>query len=174
MKIKYLSREQKLDACAICHSGVRKQLQLAFSFETGDKLENFSLPNYSEDSSAMLDVHGNQFGLLTASKCFINSQLTCTSCHNAHQNQLIKKQFLQKDVYRAIKMYNIQVLHLSNNQKSIFKTSCIDCHMPLIASKKILLQLSGKQQMEPDYVRTHLIKVYPEQTKNWLKQNRQL
>ena len=171
LKIKYLSREQKLDACAICHSGIGQQLQPSFSFQTGDKLDNFSVPNYSEDSAAMLDVHGNQFGLLTASKCFINSQLTCSSCHNVHQNETgLETTFAEKCISCH---QNVQhkSLSLNVNQKKVFNTGCISCHMPLIASKKILLQFSGKQQMEPDYVRTHFIKIYPDETKQWLEKN---
>ena len=35
-----------------------------------------------------IDVHGNQLGLLSASKCFRMSQtMTCTTCHNPHENE---------------------------------------------------------------------------------------
>src|SRR5205085_6099990 len=37
INIKQLSRQQKLDACALCHSGFRQPIQPAFSFHVGDK-----------------------------------------------------------------------------------------------------------------------------------------
>ena len=36
-----MSRQQKLDACALCHSGSRFPLQAAFSFTVGDTLSRF-------------------------------------------------------------------------------------------------------------------------------------
>ena len=62
-----LSRQQKLDNCALCHSGLRENSKPSFSFVTGDKLDDYSTPDYNVDSVAQLDVHGNQYGLLTAS-----------------------------------------------------------------------------------------------------------
>jgi hypothetical protein len=79
-----LSRQQKLDNCALCHSGIREMTRPSFSFVAGDTLDHYSLPDYELDSAAKLDVHGNQYGLLTASKCFKMSSMDCSSCHHVH------------------------------------------------------------------------------------------
>jgi len=44
---KYLIRQAKADACALCHSGLRKEIKPAFSFQVGDKLDDFSKPDYN-------------------------------------------------------------------------------------------------------------------------------
>ncbi|MES1218018.1 MAG: multiheme c-type cytochrome, partial [Bacteroidota bacterium] len=49
-----LNRQQQLDACAYCHSGLRNQVKPTFSFQVGDKLDDFSLPRYNTDSSSHL------------------------------------------------------------------------------------------------------------------------
>src|SRR6185295_17882311 len=82
-----LNRQQKLDNCALCHSGIREMTRPSFSFVVGDKLDDYSLPDYELDSVAKLDVHGNQYGLLTASRCFKNSTMDCSSCHNVHRKE---------------------------------------------------------------------------------------
>lgn len=164
-----LSRQQKMDACALCHSGIRQEIQPAFTFKTGDKLDDFSAPTYKKDSTSSLDVHGNQYGLLTASKCFKNStQLTCSSCHNVHNTELNMPQIFSQRcmschteaAHNTCTIKPVAGLILSNN--------CIDCHMPKLASSKIFLQTANPDDSSPDYVRTHLIKVYPDATKTFI------
>jgi hypothetical protein len=165
---KYLSRQQRLDACALCHSGLRKETRPAFSFQVGDKLDDFSNPDYNADSTAMLDVHGNQYGLLTSSKCFRMSQMDCSSCHNVHVNETGNVQvFLQ----RCLSCHN-NTTHdtctLDQRKRIMQNNNCIDCHMPLLPSKKIFLQLADRQKSTADLVRTHRIAVYSKETKNSL------
>ena len=47
--------------------------------------------------------------------------------------------------------------------------NCIDCHMPLLPSNKIFLQLDDPKKSTPDFVRTHRIAIYPKQTEEFLK-----
>ncbi len=164
-----LSRQQKLDACALCHSGFREALQPAFSFVTGDKLDDFSKARYSTDSTASLDVHGNQYGLLTASKCFQLSQMDCASCHNVHVNEANKTEVFSQ---RCITCHQ-QVSHktFTQDQKALFTNNCIDCHMPVLSSKKIILDVSGSDKPVPDLIRTHKVAIYPEFTARFLKKN---
>jgi hypothetical protein len=79
-----MSRQQRLDACALCHSGLRTPLRPALTFKVGDSLDSYSTPGYAADSVGVLDVHANQYGLLTSSKCFRMSQMDCSSCHHVH------------------------------------------------------------------------------------------
>ncbi|SFW75919.1 Cytochrome c554 and c-prime [Chitinophaga sancti] len=80
--IKQLTRQQRLDGCALCHSGFRQAIQQRFSFTIGDSLDAYSMAGYSSDSISTLDVHGNQYGLLMSSKCFkMSNQLDCSSLH---------------------------------------------------------------------------------------------
>ncbi len=167
-KIKNLSRQQQLDACALCHSGARQAVQPAFSFQTSAQLADYSLPNYNKDSVSMLDVHGNQFGLLTASKCFTMSGMNCSSCHNTHVNESSNTALFSVRCATCHSSVKHTSFTIPAAAQQAFTSNCITCHMPVLASKKIVLQLSGKQEMTPDYVRSHRIAIYPEQTKAWL------
>lgn len=167
-----MERQIRLDGCSLCHSGIRKPLQPAFSFKPGMKLDAFSVANPVSSQADTLDVHGNQYGLLAASKCFTAStQMDCSSCHNVH-----------KDEYNDPKLYSQRCMncHGDGHKTSCtvnatgivsMQDNCIDCHMPILPSKKIQLNVGSKQKLEPDYIRTHYIAVYREETRKFL--NRQ-
>jgi len=166
---KRLGRQQRLDACALCHSGFRQENQPSFSFRVGDTLDNYSTANYDTASIAGLDVHGNQYGLLMASKCFQQSQLDCSSCHDPHTNE--HEQFA---IYsqRCLSCHNTASQHPCSSpvvkQKNL-TANCIDCHMPALASQKITFQISGEHQLVNDLVRTHRVAIYPDATREFLR-----
>lgn len=166
---KQFDRQQRLDGCALCHSGFRKAIKPAFSFSVGDKLDDFSLAGYSTDSVSTLDVHGNQYGLLMASKCFqMNIQLDCSSCHNVHKNEVDDlKTFSQKCINCHTDTKHT-ALDLPAEKKQQLINNCIDCHMPMLPSGKISLTLSSAEKTVPDLVRTHKIAVYPEKIKEFM------
>ena len=164
-----LTRKQKLDNCALCHSGIRKNIKPPFSFIVGDNLEDYSLPDYSADSIAALDVHGNQYGLLSASACFKNSNMDCSSCHDVHKKEP-----------DDMKLFSLRCMNCHSPDKNNFCTqhevpgltlsnNCIDCHLPLLPSSQVLFQVVGKSDPAPYFVRTHLIKTYEEDVKKYLK-----
>lgn len=156
---RHLTRQQRLDACALCHSGLRKQLQPAFSFTVGQRLDDFSVPNYDVDTAGGLDVHGNQYGLLTASKCFkMSAELDCSSCHNVHVNERHEMATFSQ------RCLNCHGIHDTCTVKAragvMLKDNCIDCHMPQLPSKKITLKLASANTATPDLVRTHRVGIY--------------
>jgi len=167
--VRHLGRQQRLDACALCHSGARIPLKPAFQFRTGDTLEHFSLPNYSDDRVARLDVHDNQYGLLTASKCFRLSQMDCSSCHNVHNDEVGSPALFSQ---RCMTCHN-SATHTTCTLKPIaglvLSANCIDCHMPALPSQKILLTLSGAVSPIHNLVRMHRVAIYPESTKAYLE-----
>ena len=173
---KHLSRQQRLDACALCHSGFRKEFTSSFSFAVGDTLDNYSAAAYDTAGTAALDVHGNQYGLLTASKCFrLSDKLDCGSCHDAHVNEYGKT-----GVYsaRCVTCHSGDGLHscsMPEVKKMIAKAAsratpvnCIDCHMPALPSNKITLQINGEEQPVHDLVRTHRVAIYPDIAREYL------
>jgi hypothetical protein len=155
-----LSRKQQLEACALCHSGMGENTRPSFSFLPGDTLSHFFLPGTTTDT-ADLDVHGNQYGLLTASKCFRASQnMTCSSCHNLHKQE---RDDLATFSQRCMNCHTSNSDHFCAKAHDIGPSiinNCIDCHMPLKPSKALTLQVSGKKDVIPDLVRTHLIAIY--------------
>lgn len=165
-----LSRQQKLDNCALCHSGLRENIKPSFSFLVGDKLDSFSKPDYNVDSTANLDVHGNQYGLLTSSKCFkMSLTLDCSSCHNTHVNENNLALFSQKCMnchQPSTKTY----CKLTDTTGFRLVDNCVDCHMPELPSKKIFMQVSSSYTgFTNDLVRTHQIKVYRNETDKFKK-----
>ena len=166
-----LPRQQRLDACALCHSGLRRELKPAFAFVTGNTLTDFSEPDYSTDSLANLDVHGNQYGLLTASQCFQQSpNMDCSSCHNTHVNESDNLALFSA---RCMTCHTDQKFcKLKTISRTRLKANCIDCHMPVTASHQLTLQLKNRANPTPNVVRTHRIAVYDrqlEETLSYLK-----
>jgi len=167
--IKQLTRQQRLDGCALCHSGFRKAIQPRFSFQIGDKLDDYSLAGYSPDSVSTLDVHGNQYGLLMASKCFkMSNQLDCSSCHNPHVNEANSPKIFSQRCIACHTETKHTSLGLSNDERLVFNDNCIDCHMPMLPSQKIVLNVANSEKAVPDMVRTHRIGIYPEITTEFL------
>ena len=171
---KYLSRQQQLDACALCHSGLRTEKQPAFSFAAGDTLDNYSTPDYNTDSASMLDVHGNQYGLLTASKCFHMSEMTCSSCHNAHNNEYSNEKIFSQRCMNCHNNTSHDTCTLKKRDGIVLSDNCIDCHMPLQSSKKIFLQLTDREKSTADFVRTHRVAVYADATKSYILKTKQI
>jgi Cytochrome c554 and c-prime len=163
-----LSRQQKLDNCALCHSGIREMTRPSFSFVVGDTLDHYSVPDYTPDSVANLDVHGNQYGLLTASRCFKMSSMDCSSCHNVHAKETNNLELFSQRCMKCHTPANhnfctqpvLPGLKLSSN--------CIDCHMPALPSAKVLFQVTGLSTSTPDLVRTHRVGIYATRIKDYL------
>jgi hypothetical protein len=164
-----LTRQQKLDNCALCHSGIRDNFLPSFSYTVGDDLDDYFFPSRAPDSSTMLDVHGNQYGLLSGSKCFRMSDMDCSSCHNVHA-----KETKQVEVFSARCMN----CHQEGSDKFckqpiaaglVLNKNCIDCHMPALPSRKVFLRSSATSKSTPFYVRTHLVGIYEEQVKLYLE-----
>lgn len=155
-----MSRQQRLDACALCHSGARTPVRPAFSFKTGDRLNDFSLPGYLNDSAASLDVHANQYGLLTASKCFRSSQMDCASCHNVHVNEAGNLKAYSQKCMTCHNTADHNTCTVKAAPGLVLSDNCIDCHMPARPSQKIILTLSGTSKAVHDLVRTHRIAIY--------------
>lgn len=162
-----LNRQQRLDACAVCHSGLRssRSKENPFSFMTGDDLNQYS-KHSATLNSAELDVHGNQYGLLASSQCFKqNEKMDCMTCHDPHKNQR-----------GNIALFNQKCIECHSNTKITCEAedgdlnkmgnNCIACHMPNIPSKVMKLQLAKDSLETPVNIRTHLIGIYAKEQWN--------
>ncbi|AUP81193.1 multiheme c-type cytochrome [Flavivirga eckloniae] len=158
-----LTRQQNLDACALCHSGLRmRRSKDPFIFVTGDTLNKFSTPDYTEKDLEELDVHGNQYGLLSASKCFKKSDaMNCTTCHNPHENQRGNRVSFNKKCQSCHGKGDgfHGVCTASEASKEASNNNCIQCHMPIVLSKTMKIETSA-DTLNPVPVRTHFIGIY--------------
>ena len=155
------TRQQRLDACAVCHSGLQGQ-QLKgnpFSFLAGDTLALYSKNYQNAGIRTKLDVHGNQMGLLSESECFVNSpDLDCITCHDPHKNQRGNANVFNTKCLSCHDIGNIN--DVTGAQEHTVSQNCINCHMPLVPSEVMTLKLEDEVNEVPVYIRTHLIGVY--------------
>jgi nitrate/TMAO reductase-like tetraheme cytochrome c subunit len=166
-----LSRAQRMDMCGVCHSGNKSEmLRSTFAFKPGDTLAKFKLPDFvGKIDTANLDVHGNQLQLLESSKCFINSNIDCATCHNTHQNQKGQTAiFAQKclSCHNEVKHTYCKLANSTNT--AIIKSNCIQCHMPALASRAIIAPTGVRSPSSEILVHTHHIAIYPGQVQKVL------
>ncbi|MCV9929342.1 cytochrome c3 family protein [Flavobacterium sp. LS1R49] len=162
-----LKRQQKLDACALCHSGNDKlKVKSRFEFRPGDNLLDYFRGVPKSNDTTNYDVHGNQFLLLSQSKCFTKSEaIDCMTCHNPHENAAKSMASYSKicmSCHSIVKHNSATTKSISDN---LLKNNCIECHMPKQPSKSIKFQQSGHQTISNYSLRTHRIATYPIRTK---------
>ena len=160
--IKTLDHQQKLDMCAVCHSGNDKEKERStFHFRPGQYFADYFSPyTVGRTKNNDFDVHGNQYQLLSLSKCFLNSKtLTCTTCHDPHSNA---DDNLATYSAKCISCH--QTTDHSPQTKAqnagVINTNCIDCHMLKQLSQAISFQLQADTQRASYLLRTHKIAVY--------------
>jgi hypothetical protein len=154
-----LTRERQMDVCAQCHGGRRFPLTAAFSYIPGEPLDKYYVRDPS-NAGAVADVHGNQVALLQASRCYQSSAaLVCSTCHDVHQTQRDAAAFSVRcrECHKPENCGKYEKLH------DRIVTNCVDCHMPVQASKLIVSSSNGKKTRA--MVRTHWIKIYDQTEK---------
>lgn len=167
VKQKELSRQQKLDMCALCHSGSKtKAPNKEFHFVLGDTLEKYIVKDFKDYYKAKykaqyqsnLDVHGNQVELLESSKCFQKTPtMDCNTCHSAHANERGNLNIFNDKCVNCHTHQNINCgLVMTGNEHNL--NNCVDCHMPL--SKSNSLKIQDKTGLVQVKVRSHLIKIH--------------
>lgn len=161
VRVRSLTRQQKLDACAVCHSGNDKEKEISsFRFKMGDTLANFFLPWAAQrNKGAEPDVHGNQYGLLIQSRCFLKSKtLDCSTCHSAHADASNNPSEYSQKCTSCHAAANHASLKL--DAANTINNNCIDCHMPRQPSRLIAFQTAGSNTKAAYFLRTHKIAVY--------------
>lgn len=164
---KNLNRQQRLDACAICHSGNDKlKMKSRFLYKPGDNLNDYFRATPSSNDSIHFDVHGNQLGLLAQSKCFQKSKvMDCMTCHNPHENAPVKLASYSKicmSCHQGLK-HNENTLKTTSTVE--LANNCVACHMPKTMSNAIKFQISTTKKMSNYILRTHKIGIYPNNKK---------
>ncbi|MGE5519566.1 MAG: multiheme c-type cytochrome, partial [Candidatus Dadabacteria bacterium] len=165
-----LPRERLLDLCTLCHGGALTKTKPSFSFQPGDTLSNYFSMQTAFQNADNIDVHGNQFGLLALSKCFKMSNLTCTSCHNIHENEQGKLNVFSQRCLNCHDNSHEKQCKMTGTLGTSIKNNCIDCHMPKQMSHAVAVYLQGDDKPTSALMRTHYIKIYPDETKKYLEE----
>lgn len=164
-----LSRQLSIDVCALCHYGRLEKKQPSFQFVAGDTLSDYFFMNAKAMNTTTVDVHGNQLGLLEASKCFqLSKTMTCITCHDAHKNEEKKTEVFSQRCMTCHTEEHKSIVGISNS--NLIK-NCIDCHMPLQTSRSISFLLQGEEEPVSATMRTHYISVNQDETKKFIERN---
>jgi hypothetical protein len=165
----HLTRQQNMDLCASCHGGRLTKTKPSFQFKAGDKLADFYEVDTTAPNTNSIDVHGNQYGLLRASKCYrMSDTMTCNTCHNTHENEKGKTTLFSQRCITCHTVEHGNFCTLKTASGINLKSNCIDCHMPLSPSRAIAVFLTGKAEPTAALIRSHYISIYPEETKRVL------
>ena len=150
------SRQRQIDLCAWCHAGHGTARQASFSYVPGEPLDNYiELP--PPDPTAPIDVHGSQVELLSRSRCFKSSTMTCLTCHDVHVPQHDLAAFSQ----HCLSCHKVESCGIFAKEGQKIASNCIDCHMPKQQTDLIVFEWQGKK-VRPE-VRNHWIRIYPDQ-----------
>ncbi len=152
------NRQQKLDLCALCHGGRLDKTRPSFTYVPGESLWNYFIVDTLPPNPDFVDVHGNQYGLLRASKCFKSSNMTCNSCHDVHNNERGKFALYSS---RCMNCHNDLSKIESATHKKLGNTvtaNCVDCHMEMKPSRAISVLLPGDKVPTAAQIRSHFIK----------------
>lgn len=164
-----LARQEKLDMCAICHSGARETTGPAFYYKPGSRLSDYLRPDDSYPDTSQIDVHGKQYQLLLASKCFLKSKnLTCSTCHNTHVEERDDIEIFSMRCMNCHANPDHSAVNMTASMQADIKKNCIDCHMPAKPSAIITMQSQTRTNPVPALVRTHYISIYADATRKFL------
>jgi hypothetical protein len=165
---------QQIESCATCHSGIKEPIRSPFFFRPGNLLKDFYKTDTVQYDIESLDVHGNQYQLLLGSKCYKGAieTMTCSSCHNPHQTERNDLKLLSTRCMTCHQQNSRQFCSFKDNIGQIIVNNCIDCHMPSKPSKLIQLSTEKQSGQIDNLVRSHLIGIYPDATRQYLKRVR--
>jgi hypothetical protein len=158
------SRQQNLDLCGLCHGGKITNTRPSFEFVAGDKISDYFQKDTSSIDPGNIDMHGNQLGLLSSSRCFRMSQMNCTTCHNPHENERGNIVLFSQRCQTCHSEGHNNICKMTSAIGPSIKLNCINCHMPLKPSKIITELLPGDTKPTAALVRSHLIAIYHDET----------
>jgi hypothetical protein len=151
-----LTRERQLDLCSLCHDGTGESLTPALTYQPGDDIAR-DLRFTRGAAGGSIDVHAGQVRLLRQSRCFQSSStFSCATCHDVHRAQRDPASFVPV----CLSCHAVADCGRFPSLGASLANRCIDCHMPLQTTAKIVSGVEGRT-VQPQ-VRNHRIGIYPE------------
>lgn len=158
-----LTRQQQLDICGQCHWGSFQLKEPAFSFRPGDDISDFHEQLWTSDKVGSIHT-SNQLTRLRKSPCFQQTDMTCTTCHDPHQNQRGDVALFSTS---CLKCHQQQHCRLSARLGDTIAKDCISCHMPISEDKETPLK-TRRGTVFPSMV-DHHIRIDHKATEDFLK-----
>jgi hypothetical protein len=151
----HLARDRQLDLCSLCHAGAVDSRRAPLTFRTGDNINDY-LAIQPASPGETVDVHGNQVGALELSKCFASSKMTCSTCHDVHEGPASAESYSR----HCLACHQMQTCGRYAVLGKAILTRCVDCHMPLGESGKIVSTTAGRTLRM--LAQMHRIAIYPD------------
>jgi hypothetical protein len=165
-----LTRDQKINMCAVCHSGsTGVMLRSTYTYKPNDRLADYKLEDLFQPADpTRLDVHDNQSRLLETSKCYLMSQMSCATCHDLHHSERQQVNLYSEKCLSCHSTATHNTCKLPEVLQGLLPNNCIDCHMPIKPSNIITVRTSKQNRVAAYFVRNHHIAVYPDEAKKIL------
>jgi hypothetical protein len=166
VSFKSLSRQRKIEACAVCHSGTSSiSLRSSYGFKMGDTLSSFL--NILPSDPRSIDMHGNLTRSLSSSKCFQNSSIDCTTCHDPHSKENNALNFINKKC-QTCHIQGQNFCRLANDSNRVFlQNNCTNCHMPKQSAPSLLVQTANNDSTTAMRIVNHRIAIYRDNKQNY-------
>lgn len=163
-----LSRQAQMDVCGQCHTANKlPKDEQVFQFRPGDKLgDHYDPIEHQEDASNSVHTT-NQVGRLALSTCFQKSEMGCVECHNPHRNERGQVGLFSK---RCLECHQQENCGMHDELGSRLADNCIDCHMPMRATKNLQVETRDGNIFPP--LRDHHIRVDQQATDEFLQKRR--
>lgn len=156
-----LPRERQLDICGQCHFGIPRLKGAPYQFRPGDRLSDYYDPPPQHVAGG---VHSsNQLTRLRESPCFNQTEMTCTDCHDPHQDERGNHKLFSQ---RCLACHETSDCGMEPTLGERLSDNCIDCHMPAGASKNMSVDTSEGTLFPP--LRDHHIRIDPNATREYL------
>ncbi len=151
-----LPRERLIEVCTQCHCNAIRHKGPALSYRPGEELEKHYRtvePPHTED-----DHVANQIGNLRKSKCFLQSEMTCITCHDPHLTASpVGSQFQDNclSCHTSTACPEQPRLPLGVREK------CVECHMRKYVKVNVNFDLAEDSYVPPIRRSQHLISIDP-------------
>ncbi|MDB5343455.1 MAG: c-type cytochrome precursor [Schlesneria sp.] len=156
---KSMTREQRLDLCAQCHTNAVRHRKAPFSYRPGEAIEEaFRIlkMRYPEE-----DRVANQVQYLKESRCYQQSEsLTCISCHDPHHVASKGQGSRSHDVCSSC--HQSADCGAQDRLPTGVRDQCVACHMPLRNKVQVGFTTRDDEVAFPATRYEHRIAVYPE------------
>jgi len=158
-----LSRMRQIELCGQCHGTVGKPLQPSFTYRPGEPLDEYLAADETDEGAFVHAV--NQVQRLSLSKCFQNSEMTCTTCHDPHSHE--RGQIVTFS-QRCQQCHEPQGCPQHRILGSAIAANCVDCHMPERDDQSLPFNLPEFDKLKLISMREHNVAIYPEDAERTL------
>jgi tetratricopeptide (TPR) repeat protein len=149
-----LKRERLLEVCTQCHGNATVHRGPALQYRPGEPLDAYykilEAPRHTED-----DHVANQIKYLRQSKCFQESEMTCTTCHNPHRRPA------SSGIDSCLKCHASGDCRERDRLPSAVRSQCVACHMPSYIKININFETEDDDYVPPIQRCDHRIAVHP-------------